>query len=462
MVDRHTTLGAAAARQLANTTKTAPIWGSKTPRWLLRLLPWVEIEAGTYRVNRVRVIGGTFEQVGTRVEGERAHLRPSSLRAIPLLRNLDDSTVGRLAELFRPEQYAPGTPIVTKGDLADRFYVLAQGKVEVWTTSPSGGRVSLAILRDGDYFGEMAILREEPRSAHVTALTPCLVLSLARGEVEDLLRDSEDIRASLEAAAAERANDRREAAAEVMLGGDDERVITHTFADYEDRPPEYVLNAIQTTIQLDTTIADRFSSPYDQLEEQTRLAVSAAKERQEWEMLNNPDFGLISNIAPSMRIPTRTGPPTPDDLDELLATVWKEPAFFIAHPRTIAAFGRECTRRGVPPPTVTMLGSPFLTWRGVPLVPVDKVPVNFSGGVPSSSVLLLRVGEDRQGVVGLRQSRIDEGPSDEPSLAIRFNGVDERGIANYLLSLYFSIAILTDDAIGMLEDVEIARYHRYD
>ena len=53
-----------------------------------------------------------------------------------------------------------------------------------------------------------------------------------------------------------------------------------------------------------------------------------------------------------MTLSTRTGAPTPDDLDELIARVWKEPAFFLAHPRAIAAFGRECTRRGVPPPTV--------------------------------------------------------------------------------------------------------------
>ena len=51
--------------------------------------------------------------------------------------------------------------------------------------------------------------------------------------------------------------------------------------------------------------------------------------------------------------PDPPGAPTPDDLDELLSRVWKEPAFFLAHPRAIAAFGRECTRRGVPPPTVS-------------------------------------------------------------------------------------------------------------
>ena len=58
-----------------------------------------------------------------------------------------------------------------------------------------------------------------------------------------------------------------------------------------------------------------------------------------------------------MRISTRYGAPTPDDLDELLALVWKKPAFFLAHPKAIAAFERECTWRGVPPVTINLFGT---------------------------------------------------------------------------------------------------------
>src|SRR5688500_10978254 len=53
MAESVQTLGAAAARQLANTTKTPPQWIGVTPRWLVNLLPWVPVEAGTYRVNKV-------------------------------------------------------------------------------------------------------------------------------------------------------------------------------------------------------------------------------------------------------------------------------------------------------------------------------------------------------------------------------------------------------------------------
>ena len=157
-----------------------------------------------------------------------------------------------------------------------------------------------------------------------------------------------------------------------------------------------------------------------------------------------------------MKIKTRNGAPTPDDLDELISKVWKEPAFFLAHPRAIAAFGRECTRRGVPPPTVTLFGSPFLTWRGLPLVPSDKLYVDDKG---KTNILLLRTGEKKQGVVGLFQPGV---PGEvAPSLSVRFMGINRKAIASYLISLYCSAAVLTHDALGVLEDVDVGKFHDY-
>ena len=92
----------------------------------------------------------------------------------------------------------------------------------------------------------------------------------------------------------------------------------------------------------------------NQTEEQLRLTIEELRERQEHEMINNRDFGLLHNADLNQRIFTRNGSPTPDDLDELLSLVWKEPAFFLAHPRTIAAFGRESNRLGVYPHSVPM------------------------------------------------------------------------------------------------------------
>lgn len=226
-------------------------------------------------------------------------------------------------------------------------------------------------------------------------------------------------------------------------------------SDYEIQPRELILSAINTTIEIDTRVSDLFRSPMEQAKEQLSLTVEKLKEKQESELLNNRSYGLLNSVDPDMRIKPRTGPPTPDDLDELIATVWKEPAFFVTHPRAIAAFGRECTRRGVPPPTVNLFGSPFLTWRGLPLVPSDKVPVKGN----KTDVLLMRVGERKRGVVGLFQPGLPGEVS--PSLSVRLMGINQTGGAQYLLSLYCSVAILTHDAVGILEGVVLDRYHEY-
>ena len=242
---------------------------------------------------------------------------------------------------------------------------------------------------------------------------------------------------------------------QVLCANRDEAELPTTFVDYEEAPREYFLNAVSTIVDVHTRVSDLYSSPHDQIKEQLRLAIEAIKEKQEGELINHPDYGLLASVAPDQIVYPLTGAPTPDDLDELLTKVWKEPAFFLTHPLAIAAFGRECTRRGVPPPTVSLFGSQFLTWRGIPLVPSDKVPV--ADG--KTKILLLRVGEKRQGVVGLFQPGLSGEQS--PGLSVRFMGINRNAIASYLISLYCSLAVHTDDALAVLEDVEIGKYHDY-
>jgi hypothetical protein len=234
-----------------------------------------------------------------------------------------------------------------------------------------------------------------------------------------------------------------------------EAELPQTYVDYEAPAREYFLNSVTTIVDVHTRVSDLYSSPYNQIEEQLRLTIEVIKERQEGELINNGDYGLLTSVAADQRISTRSGPPTPDDLDDLVAKVWKEPAFFLTHPLAIAAFGRECTRRGVPPPTVSMFGSQFLTWRGLPLVPSDKVPLQAN----KTHVLLMRVGESRQGVVGLYQPNLVGQQS--PGLSVRFMGINRNAIASYLISLYCSLAVLTDNALAVLDDVEVDKYHDY-
>ncbi|AFY61732.1 family 2A encapsulin nanocompartment shell protein [Synechococcus sp. PCC 6312] len=242
---------------------------------------------------------------------------------------------------------------------------------------------------------------------------------------------------------------------EVACSSRDESDVPETFVDYIENPREYFLSAVNAVVDVHTRISDLYSSPHDQIREQLRLTIEIMKERQENELINNPEYGLLNNVAPSQIVNPRGSAPTPDDLDELLTKVWKEPGFFLAHPQTIAAFGRECTRRGVPPATISLFGTPFITWRGVPLIPSDKVAV-VEG---KSKIILLRVGESRQGVVGLYQPNL---PGEQGmGLSVRFMGINRKALASYLVSLYCSLAVLTDDALAVLDNVDVTQYHTY-
>ncbi|MEK8169138.1 hypothetical protein NKH77_02855 [Streptomyces sp. M19] len=110
-------LGTAAARNLTTTTKTVPQMQGISSRWLLRLLPWVQLQGGSYRVNRraTHTLGdGRVEFVTT---GSQVQVIPVELRELPLLRGFADEDVLRsLANRFTQREFAAGSTIVTEGD----------------------------------------------------------------------------------------------------------------------------------------------------------------------------------------------------------------------------------------------------------------------------------------------------------------------------------------------------------
>lgn len=254
-----------------------------------------------------------------------------------------------------------------------------------------------------------------------------------------------------------------EASLDVLCSQVNSDDIPEGFIDYEPHPREYVLTSVSSIVKIGTRVSDLYSKPYDQIKEQLRLGMESIKEKQESLIINSDDYGLLKNIDDTQKVQSRTGYPTPDDLDEMIVKVWKEPSFFLAHPAAIAAFGRECTRRGVPPVVVNLYGSPFITWRGIPIIPTDKLLVDGlkkpkdKGG--KTNILLIRSGEKKQGVIGLYQAGL---PGEQSmGLSVRFMGIDNHGIGLYLLSIYCSAAILTEDAIAVLENVDIGNYYDY-
>ncbi|MBO1414735.1 family 2B encapsulin nanocompartment shell protein [Streptomyces sp. FH025] len=456
-------LSTSAARQLATTTKTVPQMLGITPRYLLRALPWVDLEAGVYRVNRRRgfILGDGL--ISTYVDGDGTNrVIAEDLRELPFLSQVDGTVLASLANGFVEREVAPGEPIVEAGAPAEHLHLIAFGRAEKRATGAYGEDALLAVLGEGDFFDAAAWADGTEMPYRVKAVTSCTVLSLDRRLLLELADREPSLRAQLnEFAAADRQTAGPEHPIDLHSGHTGEPYLPETFVDYEESPREYELSIAQTVLKVHTRVSDIYNSDIDQVQAQLRLTVEALRERQEWEMLNHPEYGLLNNVVPTQRVRSRTGAPTPDDLDELLARVWKQPAFFLAHPRAIAAFGRECTRRGVPPQIVELFGSPFLTWRGVPLLPSDKLDLKgTANSAPgTTNILLMRVGEDRQGVVGLRPAKVPD--EAEPGLSVRPMGVDRQAITSYLVTSYFSTAALVDDAIAVLQNVEVSNYHDY-
>ncbi|MEH2368126.1 family 2B encapsulin nanocompartment shell protein [Nostoc sp.] len=453
----HLTLSTAAARNLATTAKSAPQTQEITSRWLLKLLPWVQTKGGAYRVNRRLSYSVGDGRVTFTNTGAAVQVIPLELTELPLLRGFNnlDVLIG-LANQFVQQEYAPDDVIVELGQPADRVILIARGKVNKIGVGKYGEQIVFDVLADGDHFGDETVVQSEDTWQYtLKAITRTIVLSLPQAVFERAIAQSEALRTHVEqfrVRLSQPQTPQGEAAIELAANHPQEAELPGTFADYELKPREYELSIAQTVLRVSTRVADLYNEPYNQTEEQLRLTIEALRERQEHELLNNREFGLLHNADLKQRIYSTSGAPTPDDLDELLATVWKEPGFFLAHPRTIAAFGREANRLGLYPQSVDVNGVQVTSWRGVPIFPSSKIPITNNR---TSSILLLRTGVEKQGVIGLHQTGIPD--EYQPSLSVRFMGISEKAIISYLVTAYYSAAVLVPDALGILEDVEIGR-----
>ncbi|ATY11808.1 cyclic nucleotide-binding domain-containing protein [Amycolatopsis sp. AA4] len=450
-------LGRAAARQLATTTKSVPQMQGISTRWLLKVLPWVEVSAGTYRVNRRLSYTVGDGRVTFVTSGSEVRVIPPELGELAPLRGFDDeAALAELAGRFEQREYQPGDVLAEFGSRADQVFLIAHGKITKAGVGAFGDQTVLGTMLNGDYFGENVLTTPDGIWEYTAkAVTAATVLTLSRQEFEGVLNRSEALRAHLDAfiSGGDTArNEHGEAEIALAAGHDGEPKLPGTFVDYDTSPREYELSVAQTVLRVHSRVADLYSEPMNQTEQQLRLTVEALRERQEHELVNNPDFGLLNNADFDQRVPTRTGPPTPDDFDELLSLVWKDPAFFLAHPKTIAAFGRECSKAGVYPGSVDLGGHQVPAWRGVPILPCNKIPVTETR---TSSVLLMRTGEQAQGVVGLHQTGLPD--EYQPGLNVRFMGINEQAILSYLVSAYYSAAVLVPDALAVLEAAEIGR-----
>jgi CRP/FNR family transcriptional regulator, cyclic AMP receptor protein len=113
-----------------------------------------------------------------------------TLRAIPLFAHLRDDELGRVATAVRERSYPKHSIILFEDDPGDALYVVVTGQVKVVLIGEDGREVILSVLGSGDFFGEMSLIDDEPRSAHVIAMEDARLLVLRREDFQRALEET--------------------------------------------------------------------------------------------------------------------------------------------------------------------------------------------------------------------------------------------------------------------------------
>jgi len=119
------------------------------------------------------------------------------LRKVPLFRQLAPSDLDRVSEISRERAYPRNSVILFEDDPGDALYVVAQGQVKVVLIGEDGREVILSVLGEGEFFGEMALIDDEPRSAHVIAMEDSTLLVIRREDFQGQLQQTPGIALAL-------------------------------------------------------------------------------------------------------------------------------------------------------------------------------------------------------------------------------------------------------------------------
>ena len=117
----------------------------------------------------------------------------NQLKTVGLFESLLPDQLKLIASIIEEQQMKPSTKVFADGDKADRFYFIVQGKVRISKHVPGIGEEALTILEPGDYFGEMALIDEAPRSADAITNTTCILGSISKAAFDNLLFMNKDL-----------------------------------------------------------------------------------------------------------------------------------------------------------------------------------------------------------------------------------------------------------------------------
>lgn len=115
------------------------------------------------------------------------------LRQTAIFADLDDTELGKVADICREQTYQPGETVFKEGDPGNRLFLIAQGEVRISRQIPGSGEEALAVLKSGACFGEMAVFDRSERSTDAISNGGCTLATISRSELEMLLDFEPDV-----------------------------------------------------------------------------------------------------------------------------------------------------------------------------------------------------------------------------------------------------------------------------
>ena len=229
-----------------------------------------------------------------------------------------------------------------------------------------------------------------------------------------------------------------------------------------DKDPEVIeLFSIETLVKVPAKVADINNVPYNQKELQLKLTFEKIFEMKEdlifyYGIKNNVQYdenkhkyGLLNYVRNHDRMMKETGQIFElNILDKMLSNVWIKPTFFIAHPNILNQIMCQCTENGIYPNQIELFGFSFMTWRGIPIIPCDKLQRKEENKT-LYDIFLIRTGENDSGVVILHNNNINYGQT--VSSVVKETSTDDKGLISYRVSHYFNVAVLSENSIYMCE-----------
>ena len=119
-----------------------------------------------------------------------ATVSTAMLRSVPLFASFSEEPLRLLATVVTRRSVARGTIIMAAGDPTDSLYIVLSGRLKVMMSDADGKEVILTILGPGEFFGEMGLIDDAPRSASVVAIEPCELLAINRRDFKKCLAEN--------------------------------------------------------------------------------------------------------------------------------------------------------------------------------------------------------------------------------------------------------------------------------